>query len=162
SAGADPDKYEKAHIFCDLLVIGGGPAGLAASLTAARSGARVVLCDEDSMLGGRLNGERHEIEGASGSARARPVGAELTSVPDAPILRRTTVFGTYDGAESQTFGALERVSDPLARPLPHQPRQRLWKIVARRCVLAAGAVERPVVFASNDRPGIMLASAVRT
>lgn len=168
SGQADPDRYEKAHSFCDVLVIGAGPAGLAAALTAARSGARVVICDEDFVPGGRLNSERYEIDGMSGSDWARQVESELASMPDVRILRRTTVFGAYDGnatahsSGTRTFGALERVSDHLAEPLSHQPRQRLWKIVAKRSVLAAGAVERPIVFAGNDRPGIMLASAVRT
>jgi NADPH-dependent 2,4-dienoyl-CoA reductase/sulfur reductase-like enzyme len=169
SKDADPDSYEKAHLFCDVLVIGAGPAGLAAALSAARSGARVVICDEDFLLGGRLNSERHEIDGVSGSAWARQVEAELTSMPDVRILRRTTVFGTYDGGAAsdrspgtQTFGALERVSDHLPVPPAHQPRQRLWRIVPRRSVLAAGAMERPVVFGSNDVPGVMMASAVRT
>jgi heterotetrameric sarcosine oxidase alpha subunit len=169
SKDADPDRYEKAHLFCDVLIIGAGPAGLAAGLTAARSGARVVICDEDFLLGGRLNGEQHEIDGLSGSAWARQVEAELTSMADVRILRRTTVFGAYDGggasdrtSAARTFGALERVSDHLAVPPAHQPRQRLWRIIAKRSVLAAGAVERPIVFGSNDTPGVMMASAVRT
>jgi sarcosine oxidase subunit alpha len=155
----DPDTYEKAHAFCDVLVIGGGPAGLSAALSAARAGARVVLCDEDFVLGGRLNAERREIDGMSGSAWAQHVETELASFPDVRVLRRTTVFGAYDGG---TFGAVERVADHLLVPNPHQPRQRMWKIVAKRAVLAAGAVERPIVFGGNDRPGVMMASAVRT
>ena len=154
----DPDRYEKAHLFCDVLIIGAGPAGLAAALTAARGGARVVLCDEDFLLGGRLNSERYEIEGTSGSLWARQIEAELSSMNEVRILRRTTVFGAYDGE----FGAIERVSDHLPVPPAHLPRQRLWKIVARRSILAAGAIERPIVFGGNDRPGVMLASAVRT
>jgi methylglutamate dehydrogenase subunit C len=158
SKQSDPDRYEKAHLFCDVLVIGGGPAGLAAALTAARSGARVVICDEDFVLGGRLNSERYEIEGNTGSAWARQVEAELESMQDVRILRRTTVFGAYDG----NFGAVERVCDHLLAPAAHLPRQRLWKIVAKRSILAAGALERPIVFGGNDRPGVMLAAAVRT
>jgi sarcosine oxidase subunit alpha len=158
SKESDPDRYEKAHVFCDVLVIGGGPAGLAAALTAARSGARVVICDEDFVLGGRLNSERYEIEGNTGSAWARQVEAELGSMQDVRILRRTTVFGAYDG----NFGAVERVCDHLPAPAAHLPRQRLWKIVAKRSILAAGALERPIVFGGNDRPGVMLAAAVRT
>lgn len=155
----DPDTYEKAHAFCDVLVIGGGPAGLAAALHAGRSGARVLLCDEDFLIGGRLNAERQEIDGRSASSWARQAEAELLSFPETRIMRRTTVFGAYDDNE---LGALERVSDHLAVPAAHQPRQRLWKIIAKRVVLAAGAIERPIVFGGNDRPGVMMAAAVRT
>jgi methylglutamate dehydrogenase subunit C len=155
----DPDTYEKAHAFCDLLVVGGGPAGLAAALAAGRSGARVILCDEDFMLGGRLNGERHEIDGIGGALWAGKAAAELASLPEVRVMTRTTVFGAYDG---NTYGAIQRVADHLPVPAAHQVRQRLWKIVARRTVLAAGALERPIVFGGNDRPGVMLASGVRT
>lgn len=156
---ADPDTYEKAHACCDLLIVGGGPAGLSAALTAARAGARVILCDEDFLLGGRLNADRREIDGMSGSMWVRQVESELASFRDVRVLRRTTVFGVYDG---NTFGAVERVSDHLATPAAHQPRQRLWKIVAKRVLLATGAIERPIVFGGNDRPGVMMASAART
>ncbi len=156
---ADPDTYEKAHAFCDVLIVGGGAAGLAAALTAARAGARVILCDEDFLFGGRLNGDRREIDGVGGAEWARQAVAELDSLRDVRVMRRTTVFGVYDG---NTFGAVERVSDHLPMPPPHQPRQRLWKIVAKRVVLATGAIERPIVFGGNDRPGVMMASAART
>ena len=159
SGEADPDEYETVYAFCDVLVIGGGPAGLAAALVAGRSGARVVLCDEDFLLGGRLNGERHEIDGEPAQDWARRAQAELRSLPEVRLLPRTTVFGAYDGS---TFGAIERVADHLPAPPAHQPRQRYWKIVARSAVLAAGAQERSIVFGDNDRPGVMLASAVRT
>jgi sarcosine oxidase subunit alpha len=159
SLEADPDTYEKAHAFCDLLVVGAGPGGLAAALAAGRAGARVILCEEDFLPGGRLNGDRHEIDGKDGTLWARQVTDELASLPDVRVMTRTTIFGAYDG---NTFGALERVADHLREPREHQPRQRLWKIVARRTVLAAGALERPIVFGGNDRPGVMLASAVRT
>ena len=159
SLEADPDSYEKAHAFCDLLVIGAGAAGLAAALVAGRAGARVVVCDEDFLPGGRLNGDRHEIEGEPGALWAARTVAELRSLAEVRLMARTTVFGVYDG---NTYGALERVSDHLRAPQRHQPRQRFWKIVARHAVLAAGALERSVVFGGNDRPGVMLASAVRT
>jgi sarcosine oxidase subunit alpha len=160
AAGAsDPDHYEKAYLFCDVLVIGAGPSGLAAALAAGRSGARVVLCDESFEFGGRLLSERREIDGAPADAWVAAVTVELTSLPNVRLMSRTTVFGVYDGG---TYGALERVADHLAEPAPYQPRQRYWQIVAKRAVLASGAIERPIVFGGNDRPGVMLAGAVRT
>jgi methylglutamate dehydrogenase subunit C len=164
STQADPDRYEIAHAFCDLLIVGAGAAGLAAALAAARAGARVVLCEEDFLLGGRLNADRREIDGAPALIWARAAEAELAGLPSVRILRRTTAFGIYDAGLSgaRTVGALERVADHLAVPAPRQPRQRLWKIVAKRILLATGATERPLTFEDNDRPGIMLASAVRT
>jgi heterotetrameric sarcosine oxidase alpha subunit len=158
SGEADPDTYEKAYAFCDLLVVGAGPAGLAAALTAGRAGARVIVAEDDFVLGGRLNSETHEIDGAPGTIWARRVEDELGALPNVRIMRRTSVFGLYDGE----YGAVERVADHLPVPPPFTPRQRLWKIVARETILAAGAVERPIVFGGNDTPGVMLASAMRT
>ncbi len=156
---ADPDSYEHIHAFCDVLVIGAGPGGLSAALAAGRTGARVILCDEDFVLGGRLLGDRREIDGVPGSDWVRGVAAELASLPNVSVLRRATVFGVYDGC---TFGAIERVADHLPTAPAHLPRHRLWRIVAKRSVLAAGATERPIVFGGNDRPGILMASAART
>ncbi len=157
SGEPDPDLYDRDHAFCDLLVIGAGPAGLMAALVAARAGLRVILADEDARPGGRLLAERHEVDGKPSAAWADAARAELVSL-GARLLTRTTVFGVYDGNE---YGALERLTDHLAAPAAGQPRQRLWKIVARRSVLASGAIERPLVFAGNDRPGVMMAGAVQ-
>ena len=158
SGEADPDTYEKAYAFCDLLVIGAGPAGLAAALTAGRAGARVILAEDDFVMGGRLNSETHEIDGAPGTIWAKRVEEELKTLPNVRVMRRVSVFGTYDGE----YGAVERVADHVPVPPAFTPRQRLWKIVARETILATGAVERGIVFGGNDTPGIMLASAMRT
>jgi heterotetrameric sarcosine oxidase alpha subunit len=155
----DPDHYDRNHAFCELLIIGGGPAGLIAALLAGRAGLRVIIADEDRLLGGRLLSERHEIDGRPAAEWARMAAAELASMPNVTVLTRTIVFGVYDGRE---YGAVERVADHLPRATAGQPRQRLWKIVAKRALLASGAIERPLVFGGNDRPGVMTASAVST
>lgn len=159
SAHPDPDIYDRDHGFCDLLVIGGGPAGIAAALTAGRAGLRVIVADEDVRLGGRLLSERHSVDSVAGADWAAQAADELAALPSVRILNRTAVFGVYDGRE---YAAVERVSDHLAVTPAGQPRQRLWKIVARHAILATGAIERPIVFGGNDRPGVMTASAVST
>jgi sarcosine oxidase subunit alpha len=155
----DPDHYERAHLFCDIVVIGGGPAGIAAAVTAARSGARVVLCDEDRCLGGRLLSDPDDIDGAPAAAWLASAQQEMQGLPELRVLRRTTVTSVFDHG---AYLALERVADHKPQPGRDEPRQRLWQIVARSAVLAAGALERPMVFPGNDLPGVMLASAVRS
>jgi len=156
---ADPDTYDKANAFCDVLVIGSGAAGLMAALSAARAGARVVLADESFTFGGRLLAESRTIDGKTSAEWAKAAVAELASLSNVRLLPRTTVFGAYDGG---SFGAVERVSDHLVQPAAGQPRQRLWRIIAKQTIVAQGATERPIVFGNNDRPGVMLASAARS
>lgn len=147
----DPDSYEKCWAHCDLLVIGAGPAGLAAALTAGRAGARVILADEGFALGGSLLFESNS-----------PLGEildELDSLPNVQCLPRTTVIGWYD---DNVFGAVERVQKHVAAPDPRQPVERLWRIIAKQAILATGAEERPLVFGGNDIPGVMMAGAMRS
>lgn len=158
SMETDPDCYDKGFLHCDLLVIGAGPSGLAAALTAARSGARVILADEDFTPGGRLNAETFSLGDQSGAAWAQAAIAELASMPNVRILSRTVVLGAFDHG---IYGALERVADHVAVPAAGKPRQILWRIYSQRAVLAAGATERPIAFKNNDRPGIMMAGALR-
>jgi glycine cleavage system aminomethyltransferase T/NADPH-dependent 2,4-dienoyl-CoA reductase/sulfur reductase-like enzyme len=206
----DPDVYEKMHGFADVVIVGGGPAGLSAALAAAETGGRVILIDEAPRLGGWLLREQDSIEGAPGEEWAAEAVARLAAMPNVTLLTRTTAFGVFDGG---TVGAVERVSDHLREPRPNHPhsviasrrrsnppasavaaggllrreaprnderlsfaikahddewgrdpatpRQRFWQIRARRIVVAAGSIEQPLVFGGNDRPGVMLAGAVR-
>ncbi|XSG83038.1 MAG: sarcosine oxidase subunit alpha family protein [Methyloligella sp. ZOD6] len=158
SGQPDPSKYDKGFLHCDVLVIGAGPAGLMAAKTAALSGARVILADEDFRLGGRLNSETYEIDGKPGQTWAQEIVHELSEMDNVRVMPRTTVYGAYDHG---IYGALERVGDHLP-PNGDKPRQVLWRIYSKRAILCAGAIERPIAFGDNDRPGIMLASAVRS
>ncbi len=158
SGAADPDTYDKGFLHCDLLIIGAGPAGLAAALAAGRSGARIILADDDFRMGGRLLCETHDVDGAAGAAWATAALAELSSLDNVRIMPRTTIYGAYDHG---IYGALERKTDHVAMNTD-KPRQVLWRIYARRSLLCAGALERSIAFGNNDRPGIMLAGAVRS
>lgn len=158
-AAADPDRYDKIHAHCDVLVVGGGPTGLAAALAAGRTGARVILADEQSELGGSLLADHAEIDGKAGSEWTAAAVAELPAMAEMQLLTRSTVTGYYD---HNYLVIVQRLSDHLGPAAPKAtPRQRLWKVRARQVVLATGAHERPLVFVNNDRPGIMLANAAR-
>ena len=157
---ADPARYDSTHVHTDVLIVGAGPAGLAAALTAARSGARVVLVDEQSEAGGALLGTTDVIGIRPAADWIADTVAELASHPDVLHLQRTTAFGHYDDG---FVLALERRTDHLGAAAPATvSRQRVWRIRAGHIVIATGAHERPVVFTDNDRPGIMLAAAART
>ncbi|GAB2995428.1 2Fe-2S iron-sulfur cluster-binding protein [Amycolatopsis acidiphila] len=160
AAQPDPARYDGKHVHCDVLVVGAGPAGLVAALTAARGGARVVLVDDQPEPGGALLGSNEHLDGKPAVEWARTVADELRELPGTLVLERTTAFGAYDDG---FVLALQRRTDHLGAAAPrHVSRQRVWRIRAKQTVLATGAHERPVVFADNDRPGIMLAGAART
>lgn len=156
----DPARYDSTHVHADVLVAGAGPAGLAAALTAARAGARVVLIDEQSEAGGALLGSADTISGQPALQWVADAVAELATYPEVLHLQRTTAFGHYDDG---FILALQRRTDHLGSDAPAGvSRQRVWRIRARHVIVAAGAHERPVVFTDNDRPGIMLANGART
>jgi sarcosine oxidase subunit alpha len=149
----DPDRYATRFAHCDVLIVGAGPSGLAAASAAAAAGARVILCDEQNEFGGSLLTDE-----APDGWRARTL-AGLGASERVTLLPRTTAFGYFP----HNFVALnERLTDHLPAPAAELPRERQWGVRAREVVLAAGAIERPLVFPGNDRPGIMLASAART
>ncbi len=156
----DPDHYSSRFAHCEVLVLGGGAAGIAAALAAAASGVRVILADEQAQFGGALRFESGaQIDGQDGFAWAQGAVAKLAAMDNVRLLPRTTAFGYY----AQNFvGLTERVTDHLAAPGQDLPRARLWQVRAKRVVIATGAIERQMVFADNDRPGVMLASAART
>ncbi|HET7756042.1 MAG TPA: sarcosine oxidase subunit alpha family protein, partial [Steroidobacteraceae bacterium] len=157
----DPDRYAARYAHCDVLVVGAGPAGLAAAQAAAGAGARVILCDEQSEPGGSLLAE----DPAGAMPDGRPAAGWLAAAVAAlarearvTVLTRTTAFGYFP---HNLLGLNERLTDHLASPDPELPRERQWQVRAREVVLASGALERPLVFPGNDRPGIMLAGAAR-
>ena len=156
----DPDRYAQRYAHCDVLVVGGGPAGIAAALAAADSGARVMLCDETAEFGGSLlTDTAARIDGLEPAPWVRESVATLAGNPRVTLLNRTTAFGYFP---HNLIGLNQRLSDHLPSPAPGQCRERLWQVRAGAVVLATGAIERPLVFPGNDRPGILLAGAAQT
>jgi sarcosine oxidase subunit alpha len=155
----DPDYYDKTHAHCDVLVVGAGPAGLAAALAAARTSARVILVDEQLEPGGYLLGRNVAINDRPAMEWVENTVAELEAMVEVRVLTRTTALAYFD---HNYVTLLERVRDHLGSEANGDcPRQRLWKVRAKQVVLAAGSHERPLVFRNNDRPGVMLASAAQ-
>jgi len=160
---ADPDRYAARYAHCDVLIVGAGPAGLAAAAAAAATGARVMLCDEQPEPGGSLLADdprtAPDIEGRAAAEWLRSTLSTLAANARVTLLPRTTAFGYFP---HNLVALNQRLTDHLADPHPDVPRERQWQVRAREVVLATGAIERPLVFPGNDRPGIMLAGAART
>ncbi|MDB5402481.1 MAG: sarcosine oxidase alpha subunit [Rhodopila sp.] len=156
---ADADRYAQRYAHCDVLIVGAGPAGLAAALAASTSGQRVILADEQAEFGGTLLHDTGSmIQGMQAAGWLVGTVAALADCRNVRLLPRTTAFGYYN---HNHVALLERVTDHLADPASGLPRERLWQVRAKQVVLATGAHERPLAFADNDRPGIMLAESIR-
>ncbi|MEM7070555.1 MAG: sarcosine oxidase subunit alpha family protein [Pseudomonadota bacterium] len=156
SSKTDPSSYEKGYLHCDLLIIGSGIAGLYTALKASLSGIRIILCEEDFIFGGSLSNLNEKIDDIDGQLWVQKTIRKLKAMPNVRLMKRCTVFGCFDHS---IYGALERVSDHM--PCQNiKPRQHMWRIYTKHAVLASGASERTLGFANNDRPGIMLSSAI--
>jgi len=154
----DPDRYEHKFEFCDVLVVGSGPSGLASALSAAKNGARVILAEDKPRFGGSLLNDDVTIGNKKGKDWAEDTVSQLKSMPNVIIKNRSQVFGYYD---HNMMVMLERTKDHIENPKQHTPRQRLWYIRAKEVIISTGSIERPLVFGNNDRPGIILASAAK-
>ncbi len=157
SGEEDRQKYERGFLFCDVLVIGSGLAGLEAALLAGEAGADVILMEGDYEFGGRLIKDQGEVDGLSYRDWRDQALQRLEAMENVRLMKRAHVVGVYDGG---VYGVLERGTD-LAEAEAGRPRQSFWRVRAREAILAAGGQERPIAFQNNDRPGVMLASSVR-
>jgi sarcosine oxidase subunit alpha len=155
----DPDRYEHRYAHCDVLVVGGGPAGLAAARAAAAGGARVMLTEQEAEFGGSLLVDGATIDTLDGPAWALKTVNEIAAASEAICLTRTTAVGYFD--HNLVLLAETMEEEAACTRTSATPRVRLWKVRAGRVILATGAIERPLVFPGNDRPGVMLAEAVR-
>lgn len=153
----DRDFSTKIHLHCDLLIAGGGAAGLASALAAGRAGARVVLADENPWFGVGLLDENHTIDGIQAYEWAKQTINELASLPNVTVAPNTTVIGRY---EDGFVTMIETLRDAPNLTGDRIPRFRFWKVRSKSTIMATGALERPLIFANNDRPGVMLATAV--
>ena len=158
STKPDKDRYEHKYEYCDLLITGSGPSGLANAYAAAKNGARVILAEDKPRFGGTLLTDEVNIGNQSGKEWVDKIITELREMPNVIIKNRAQVFGYYD---HNMLVMSERINDHIANPKQYSPRQRLWYIRAKEVVISSGSIERPIVFGNNDTPGVVLASAAK-
>ncbi len=154
----DKERYEHKYEYCDLLIAGSGPSGLASAYAAAQNGAKVILAEDKSRFGGSLLTSEVTIGNQSGKEWSEKIISELKSMPNVTVKNRSQVFGYYD---HNMLVMSERVSDHLPRTEKYIPKQRLWYIRAKQVIISSGSIERPLVFGNNDVPGVMLSSAAK-
>ena len=154
----DPDRYEHKYEYCDVLIAGSGPSGLASALAAAKNGARVILAEDKSRFGGSLLVDEVTIGNKKGKEWADEAISQLKSMPNVIVKNRSQVFGYYDHNMMVMF---EKTRDHIENPNKFTPRQKLWYIRAKEIVISTGSLERPLIFGNNDRPGILLSSAAK-
>ena len=154
----DPDRYEHKYEYCDVLIVGSGPSGLASALAAAKNGARVILAEDKSRFGGSLLVDEVTIGNKKGKEWADEAISQLKSMPNVIVKNRSQVFGYYDHNMMVMF---EKTRDHIENPNKFTPRQKLWYIRAKEIVISTGSLERPLIFGNNDRPGILLSSAAK-
>ncbi len=154
----DNERYEHKYEYCDLLITGSGPSGLASAYAAAKNGARVILAEDKPRFGGSLLTSEVNIGNQSGKDWADNIIAELKGMPNVIVKNRAQVFGYYD---HNMLVMSERISDHLPKSKKYKPKQRLWYIRAKEVIISSGSIERPIVFGNNDTPGVVLASAAK-
>ena len=154
----DNERYEHKYEYCDLLITGSGPSGLASAYAAAKNGARVILAEDKSRFGGSLLTSEVSIGNQNGKDWADKIIGELKEMPNVTIKNRAQVFGYYD---HNMLVMSERLGDHLPKSKKYTPKQRLWYIRAKEVLISSGSIERPIVFGNNDTPGVMLSSAVK-
>ena len=154
----DKERYEHKYEYCDLLITGSGPSGLASAYAAAQNGAKIILAEDKPRFGGSLLTSDVTIGNQSGDEWANKIISELKSMPNVIVKNRSQVFGYYD---HNMLVMSERVSDHLPKSEKYTPKQRLWYIRAKEVIISSGSIERPLVFGNNDTPGVMLSSAAK-
>ncbi len=158
SPNHDKERYEHKYEYCDVLITGSGPSGLASAYAAARNGAKVILAEDKPRFGGSLLTDDVNIGNQSGKDWAKNIISELKEMPNVIIKNRAQVFGYYD---HNMLVMSERISDHLPKTNKYKPKQKLWYIRAKEVIISSGSIERPIVFGNNDTPGVVLSSAAK-